>query len=151
MDNVLLRHIDDGLLLWRVDTSEPSFCMDFEEFITEINVCNNLKWTVSEISTIVNFLDINLTVTSNHELIVKPCAKPFHLHQFIPYHSAHPPGITKATIKGILLIYWLHCTFKSIYREFANHFYKKFIESNHKLTIIKECFKDAAAFIQEKV
>ena len=35
-----LRCIDDGLMLWKVDSNEPSSCVTFKHFITKINKCS---------------------------------------------------------------------------------------------------------------
>ena len=67
-----LRCIDDGLMLWKVDTSEPSSYVAFEHFITAINACCYLNWTASPLSEQVNYLDLHLSITSNHELIASP-------------------------------------------------------------------------------
>ena len=79
-----------------------------------------------------------------------PHSKPFHFHQCIPLHSAYPPGITKATITGMLLSLWLHCANKSTRRCHANHVWKKLIESNHQTFVIKKCFQEASKFIHKK-
>ena len=126
-----LRYIDDGLLLWMVNTSEPSHYVAFEHFLATINAYSYLNWTASPLSEQLNYLDLHLLITSNHELIASPCAKPFHLYQHITHHSAHPPGITKATITGMLFALWSHCTKKSACRQRVCRFYKKLVESNH--------------------
>jgi len=148
---LLLRYVDDGLMIWRADTSEPSSCMAFEHFITDINSHTYLTWTISPLLTKVTFLDLTIEITDMHEVILTPCAKPFHLYQHVPRQSAHPPGIIKGTIKGILQTYWLHSTNKATYRLHANNLCKRLIESNHHPSVAFACFKEAAMCIQQRL
>lgn len=80
-----LRCIDNGLMLWKVDSNESSSCVAFEHYITEINKCSCLSWTASLLSITVNYLDLTLTITTNHHLIASPYAKPFHIQHCAPH------------------------------------------------------------------
>jgi len=99
------RYIDDGFGVWNW-TSTPECITAFENFKREINA-TSLTWEVSSPKTIVNFLDLTLTIRKG---IIKSTLfeKALNLHLYIPPSSAHPPGILKELIAGSLLqIIWL--------------------------------------------
>ena len=64
------RCVDYSLMLWKVDSKEPSSCIEFEHFVKEINSLSSLNWKASLLRTTVNFLDLTLTVTKEHYTIV---------------------------------------------------------------------------------
>jgi len=148
---IFMRYIDDGIMIWKIDINDNTSKEAFEMFKQEINKYASLTWTVSNLLSEVNFLDLTITITKNHDIIFAPYAKPFHLYQYPPHHSAHPPGVLRSIINGHLLTTWLHSTKKSTCKERVRFFCKKLIESNHQPGLLRRYFEEAASFVQAKL
>ena len=61
-----------------------------------------LTWEVNYPSTIVDYLNVTLEI-ENGKIISKTYQKPINLYQYITPNSAHPPGMIKETIYGMVL------------------------------------------------
>ena len=87
-----VRYINDIFGIWTGDK------LAWQAFKADINNFGMLTWDISEPSTTVDFLDLTITVQPNGRLTTKTYQKAMNLYQYIPPHSAHPPGMCKGII-----------------------------------------------------
>ena len=96
----LKRFIDDIIGVWRTHPTSP---YTFKDFQTEMNKTTSLKWTVEGLTNKLNFLDLTITIDpATRKLIFETYQKTTSLYNYIPPHSAHPPGVLKSMIFGRL-------------------------------------------------
>ena len=97
------RLIDDGLGVGQGEEDST-----FADFQTAINNYGKLTWEFSSLSKEVNYLDltINFRQTISHNgciLSFRLFEKALNLYLYLPPNSAHPPGILKGLIYGMVL------------------------------------------------
>jgi len=83
-----------------------------------------LTWECDEPSTSVDFLDLTVEIRDG-SFITKTYQKPMNLYQYIPPNSAHPPGMIKGMIYGILRQYYLQNSKLEDYWKIAMLFYNR--------------------------
>ncbi|KAL7480390.1 hypothetical protein ACHAW6_006083 [Cyclotella cf. meneghiniana] len=66
-----------------------------------------LQWTFSARTTVVNFMDLSITIHPTGNIVTTMFEKPLNLYLFIPPHSVHPCGLIKGLIYGSIL--QIHC------------------------------------------
>ncbi|EJK45389.1 hypothetical protein THAOC_35999 [Thalassiosira oceanica] len=69
-------------------------------FKQDVNDFGILTWEIDELSTSVDFLDLTISITQDGRLTTKTYQKAMNLYQYIPPHSAHPPGMMKGIVYG---------------------------------------------------
>jgi len=108
---LLRRFVDNGIVLWVIDHNTPQCAItepDFKAFKKELNQASTLNWTFSNLETKINFLEVNIELALNNNSInfeFSPYSKELNLHLYILSNSAHPPGVLKDMINGML--HWL--------------------------------------------
>ena len=100
---LLKRYIDDIFMLWPTTH-------DFNNFFTQLNnFHNDLKFTVTESNTSINFLDLTIykgdTFDTTHLLDVKTFQKPNNLYQYLDFTSFHQNAMHKGLIIGECIRY----------------------------------------------
>ena len=96
------RFLNDGLV---AITQNATMQTTIDQFLHELNSFGLLKWTVTKPSNTIDFLNVTLiTDIINGEVSYRPCAKAMALYLYPPSHSAHPPGVTKSIINGLLRV-----------------------------------------------
>ena len=97
------RLIDDGFGAWMGEADGNFAC-----FQTAINNYGKLTWEFSNLTEKVNYLD--LTISVNPSIALNNCTLSFQLYEkalnlylYLPPNSAHPPGILKGLIYGMVL------------------------------------------------
>jgi hypothetical protein len=65
------------------------------DFIFTLNSFGSLKWVITDPSTSVNFLDLNISINSNNNIEMSTFQKMTNLHLYIPPPSSHPPSRLK--------------------------------------------------------
>jgi hypothetical protein len=99
------RFIDDGFGIWTPCPNSTQTADDarWHLFQAEFDKWGRLSWTFSPRSTSVDFLDVSITFTSDRRLETCLFAKALNLYLYLPPHSAHPPGVLKGMIFGMVL------------------------------------------------
>jgi len=94
------RYIDDGFGVW-IKNSDVSVDAEFFREFTEALNFGKLTWEVTDRTRSVNFLDLTLSI---HAGRIKTCIyeKPENLYLYIPPHSAHPPGVLRGLVTGMV-------------------------------------------------
>lgn len=142
-DNLLFfrRQIDDIFGIWipsdENNSSWPIFKNDLNNFC-------RLDWNTEELSRSVNYLDLNIYIGENGKVQFKTYQKPMNLFLYIPANSAHPPGVIKSLIYGLLSTYHKQNTLQSDFTNFASLLYKRLIARGHQRDTIKPIFLEAA-------
>ncbi|KAL7522484.1 hypothetical protein ACHAWX_007171 [Stephanocyclus meneghinianus] len=94
------RFIDDFLGVWLGPTDEQ-----WQELKNTFNNFGLLKWEFEEPSHEVTYLDLTITL-KNGRISTKTYQKPMNLYLYIPPHSAHPPGMIRGMVYGLLRHYY---------------------------------------------
>ena len=97
------RLIDDGFGAWMGEADG-----NFADFQTAINNYGKLTWEFSQLTDQVNYLDLTIKVKpsvalNNCTLSFQLYEKALNLYLYLPPNSAHPPGILKGLIYGMVL------------------------------------------------
>jgi hypothetical protein len=96
-----VRYIDDGFGIWICHdnvTTDDALWQDFQDS----SKFGKLRWTFSDRQQSVPFLGIRITLQPNGRLRTKQYEKELHLYLYLPPHSAHPPGLLKGLIAGMI-------------------------------------------------
>ena len=67
-----------------------------------------------------------------------------NLFLYIPAHSAHPPGVTKSLIYGLLKTYMFQNTHYTDFIHTAKSLYQRLVNRGHHRESLKQIFTDAA-------
>jgi hypothetical protein len=95
------RYIDDGLGIW-LWTGTPECITAWKAFKAEMQTFGKLRWDFEEPDTTQVFLDLRLTIRNGkiHSTLYE---KSMNLYLYLPPHSAHPSGVLKGLVAGMLL------------------------------------------------
>ena len=156
------RYIDDVICLWLPSTTQPSTPdTKYLQLQKDMNSFGQLRWEFEPLCTSTIFLDLHISliprVSANTlqtftspsilhsplSLKFKTHQKPLNLYLYIPPHSAHPPGVLRSLIHGLIRKYWIqnsdtadfHHITKLLFRRLCNrghnphHLYPLFIQA----------------------
>ncbi|KAL7530990.1 hypothetical protein ACHAWF_003587, partial [Thalassiosira exigua] len=102
----LRRFIDDLFGIWICDEcNNPAQCRHWNQFQTKLNNFGVLRWTINEPSKQCVFLDLSIKI-DGHRNVTCTYQKPTKLALYLPGSSAHPAGMIKGTIFGLLRRYY---------------------------------------------
>ena len=73
-----------------------------------------------------------------------------NLFLYIPALSAHPPGLLKSLIYGLLETYWRQNSHSRDYTKFSQLLHKRLLARGHDLKAINLLFTEAAIKIEAK-
>jgi hypothetical protein len=95
------RYIDDGVGAW-IPHPDPdqddSLWTDFREALPY----GQLTWTVTPRQLSIPFLDLRLTILPSGRVKTSLYEKERNLYLYLPPHSAHPPGLLRGLIIGMI-------------------------------------------------
>jgi hypothetical protein len=91
------RYIDDGIGIWL-----STDLLLWSEFKNWIGSFGTLKWTFTEPSLQVDYLDITIRIDPEGDIKTTLFEKPLNLYLYLPSHSAHPPGVLTGLIYGMI-------------------------------------------------
>jgi len=139
--------MDDVLVIW----SQKRYTFTWEKFLSAIHRIPNIKWTVNQI--IQNgetpFLDINI-IKSDDYIYTKSFEKSLNLYLYTIKKSAHPPGIFKGIIIGLIKkLYTLNSNFKD-FKYFVNLLYIRLRKRGYSPFFLDKIFKDTWLQLNEK-
>lgn len=113
------RYIDDIFGIW---LRQPGDDAAWELFKAHINQGSALVWDFSERATTATFLDLTITVQPTGRISTDLYEKPLNLHAYLPPHSAHPPGVLKGLVKGMIYRFMTLCSNQNDQRRHVNQF-----------------------------
>ena len=134
------RYIDDIFFVWSYDPQNPNAFVDFKN---DLNSQCKLDWTTPDLSQKLDFLDLTISINKGRFLF-KTFQKPMNLYLYIPSHSAHPPGLLKSLIFGLISTYHRQNTFHSDFLHYSRLLYDRLLARGHTAKNIKPIFITAA-------
>ncbi|KAL7539887.1 hypothetical protein ACHAWF_006536, partial [Thalassiosira exigua] len=79
-----------------------------------VNNYGSLNWEFEELLTLVDFLGLTISVKGSN-ITTKTYQQTMNLYQYTPLQSAHPPGMIKGIICGLMQNYFLQNTKQNDY------------------------------------
>jgi hypothetical protein len=140
------RQIDDIFGIWVDDSRFPNRWKEFNE---DLNGYCKLKWNTEPLGASVNFLDLTITINQG-KLQYQTFQKPMNLFLYIPGHSAHPPGIVKSLIHGLVHTYYRQNSKRIHFRKNIRQLFGRLLVRGHLHNDIYPIFLEAAQAIDKK-
>ena len=138
------RFIDDCFYIWRSHGDSTSAIQEYESFKTELDHYGLLRWTHTPLSNRTQFLDLTITYESTpHRLTFRTYQKKENLYLYITPHSAHPPGILKSLVYGLLRKYQIQNTYKEDFNEMVSKLFSRLLARGHNPTTLARLFQHA--------
>lgn len=139
-NNLLLyvRYLDDLFIIWNPIASQP---FAFNRFRAVLRQVPGLSWTFDHHPKEANFLDLwvykfqNSYGTRTHQKVL-------NLYLYPPFQSAHPPGVMKGFITGILLKYKEQNTKLEDFKHMATLFFNRLINRGYHPRTLKPYFEE---------
>ena len=141
-DNLQLyiRFIDDIFGVWVETKENPTNFHNFEKLLNE--QCK-LEWITEEPTNEVDFLDLSIRIKQG-KIETKTYEKTENLFLYIPYSSAHPPGLLKSLVYGRVGTYWEQNTRESDFGEAVRRLYIRLTDRGYPDEILAPEFIAAA-------
>jgi len=137
------RYIDDMVGIW-LDDGNPN---SWKRFQQDTNTFGILTWEFEDLSSEVDFLDLTIRIEDNR-IVTKTFQKALNLYQYIPPRSAHPPGMMKGIIYGLMRNYKFQNTHESDYHNMAIKLLDRHVARGWSPAIIKEYILSADSRLQ---
>ena len=110
------RYIDDVICLWTNPTDNTLHSNHTYECLkNDMNEFGNLRWEFEPLTLATTFLDLNIKITHpsaseipyqiHQSISFSTYQKEHNLYLYLPPYSAHPPGITRSLINGLIRKY----------------------------------------------
>jgi hypothetical protein len=132
------RYIDDIFVIWRPN-GDP---FAHKRFIAKLQVKSKLKLTSEVHQREVAFLDLWIC-KQNRSFYTKTHQKKLNLYLYLPANSAHPPGVLKGLIKGLIQKYRLQNPRPRDFKKIVKLFYKRLTARGYKPSTLLPLFHDA--------
>jgi hypothetical protein len=115
-----------------------------------MNNFGTLKWMIADPSTTVNFLDSNISITSNNRIEFSTFQKAMNICLYIRPSSAHPPSCLKGLVTGELLCYRKQNNNKD-FINITTSFLEHMVARSHKLENLIPLVHEATTAIDKKL
>lgn len=96
------RYIDDVFGIWIPCDDPEEDSLLWSSFQDAMNGFGRLTWEFTERSLSVDYLDLTITINSSGQVATKLFEKALNLYLYLPPFSAHPPGVFKGMIYGMV-------------------------------------------------
>jgi hypothetical protein len=133
------RYIDDGLIIWRHRTEDP---YALQRFFAKFTRLSRLKFTHESSPTEVPFLDLWIIKTKDG-LRTKTHQKALNLYLYLPAASAHPPGVLKGLIYGLVKKYALQNPDPDDFKVIVNLLLKRLQARGYRAALLLPIFRAA--------
>ena len=141
------RQIDDIFAVWVPDNDNPTA---WDKFQSELNGCCKLEWNTEPLSNAVNFLDLTVFITKDRKIKYRTYQKTMNQFLYIPAHSAHPPGVFKSLIYGLIQTYHRQNPYTKDFHNFVRLLFKRLLGRRHQRETLTPIFLDAIDRITQK-
>lgn len=92
------RYIDDVFFIWRPIEEKP---FELKHFIAKLHQIPGVKWNVNLSQVSLPFMDLQIYAL-DQKWTTKTYQKMLNLYLYTPRNSAHPPGVLKGLIFGLI-------------------------------------------------
>ena len=134
---------------WLLQHVDWSYWWKWHQFKDTFNNFGILKWDIEVPSCEVNYSDWTIML-NNGRITAKIYQKTINLYLYIPPHSAHPPGMIKGVIFGILRHYFEQNSDKKDFIYVTKLFFKGLIARGWDPATIKPIFLSVFDKIQNE-
>ena len=142
------RQIDDIFGIWIPDKNNPTAWTDFQ---TDLNEYCKLKWETNPLSHQVDFLDLTIWIDEDTRCLqYTTYQKEMNLFLYIPKHSAHPPGVTKSLVYGLLKTYHRQNKKKCDFKHYVKLLFNQLVQRGHNRETLHPLFLETATAIDER-
>ena len=100
------RFIDDAVGIWTAPSDPLEDAAQWASFQQKLNSFGSLSWEVSHRSDSVDFMDLNISISTGR-ITAKIFEKSQNLYLYLPPTSCHTPGILRGAVIG--MIHRCHC------------------------------------------
>lgn len=138
------RQIDDILGVWIDIPEHPNA---WEHFQYDLNNQCKLSWETTALQSSVNFLDLTITL-DNGKITTSTYQKPHNLFLYPTSNSAHPSGITKSLVYGLLSTYHKQNSNQSDFLRMTKLLLQRLLRRGHKLPTLETIFQNAISKIE---
>ena len=111
------------------------------------NACK-LNWTFVERCKQVDFLDLTIWLDPSGNISTRTFQKPMNLFLYITPDSAHPPGLIKSLVFGLLLTYYKHNTNSSDFLCMTSLLFQRLLNRSHQHNNLSDIFMSAITKIE---
>ena len=133
------RYIDNVFGIWLRQPGDDATWAAFQAHMNH----SALVWDFSERSRSVTFLDLNITIQANGRVTTDLYEKPLNLHAYLPPHSAHPPGVLRGLVKGMLYRCKVLCSHPEDQRRHIYNFYRRLLARGYHPNGLLPLFNEA--------
>ena len=146
-DNLLFykRQIDDIFGIWIDNPDNPN---QWQQFNNDLNNYCKLQWNTEKLSKKVNFLDLTIWIDEQGKIQYCTFQKPMNLFLYIPAHSAHPPGVLKSLIHGLMKTYHRQNSNVDDFKRNVQQLFKCLLARGYNHHDISTMFEEAANTIK---
>lgn len=134
------RFVDDIHGIWIPHEDPETDERHWAHFVQLVNDFHGMEWTFSERDTRVEFMDLDIEIEDG-SVVTRVFEKPMALHQYLPPHSAHPPGNTPGLVIGQVLRYHQLSTRESDAQDQMRKLYKRLLARGHTREILLPLFR----------
>ena len=151
------RYIDDVICLWYDPYNDQEHDnIAFENLQTDMNNFGKLRWEFEPLTRSTTFLDLNIklnepmpTQPNLTQISFSTFQKQHNLYLYLPPHSAHPPGITRSLVYGLLRKYWTQNTHLTDFHNITKLLFNRLLARGHSPKTLHSLFHHAAISIDK--
>ena len=145
----LKRFVDDGFGIWVHDADSAKDAANWSAFKTAING-GGLTWIPTRRQRSVDFMDMTIFI-ENRKILTTIYEKPMALHQYIPPHSCHPPGVLTGLVMGQVLRFYQLCSKTEDIETKLLEFFGHLLDSGYKEPSLVPLFNRAIINAQKYI
>ena len=141
---LLKRFIDDTICIVKIGGDDGMSQLELANFKADFDNFGpgTLTWEVFDPTKSTPFLDLTITI-KNGNITTSTYQKPLNLYQYIPPNSAHPLGMIKGMIYGMLQRFYKQNSNREDYWTIAMLFYNRLKNRGWTREIIEPIFIEA--------
>lgn len=132
------RYIDDGFIIWKQDKNKPFEFKRLQALLRRSRLQFTFEFNPSQVA----FLDLWI-IRDNDKFMTRTHEKTLNLHLYLPAASAHPPGVLKGLIFGLIKKYKKQNTNSSDFATVCKLFYRRLRDRGYSNTILLPLFDTA--------
>ena len=142
-----VRFIDDVGAVW--DFCDEESYAKFKQFKWFMNKYGSLRWKFTEPAKTIDFLDVTLSI-KNKRIETSLFEKELNLHLYLPPSSAHPPGVLKGLVHGMIYRIIRLTSDDNKQQEFIKAFYRRLLYRGYSHETVLPLFTESIEKVRNK-